>query len=110
MSRIDSGSFEETTSAEDPSIYYKNRFKPYMEDATRRLVEEGISPDKIACRYIQCKGDAIRQIIETAGAGNFSTVVVGRREVISFIQEHFRGRFSDKIVKATDNMAVWVVS
>jgi hypothetical protein len=35
---------------------------------------------------------------------------VGRREVISFAQEHFRGRFSKKIIKSLDNMAVWVVS
>jgi hypothetical protein len=43
-------------------------------------------------------------------AGSFGTIVVGRREVISFTQEHFRGRFSKKIIKSLDNMAVWVVN
>jgi electron transport complex protein RnfC len=43
-------------------------------------------------------------------AGNFDTIVVGRREVISFTQEHFRCRASEKINKSLDNMAVWVMS
>jgi hypothetical protein len=49
-------------------------------------------------------------MVETAFTGNFGTIVVGRREVISFTQEYFRGRFSEKIIKTLDNMAVWVVN
>jgi hypothetical protein len=36
--------------------------------------------------------------------------VVGRREAVSFAQEHLRGRFSEKIIKSLNDMAVWVVS
>jgi hypothetical protein len=38
--------------------------------------------------------------------------VVGRREPVSFAREHLRlpGRFSEKIIKSLNNMAVWVVS
>jgi len=61
-------------------------------------------------RKVSASSGLIQKIIETAFTGNFGTVVVGRREVISFAREHFRGRFSEKIIKSLDNMAVWVVS
>ncbi len=110
MSRIISGSPNATASADDQRIYCKNRFRPYMDEASERLAEAGVSPDNITRRFVLAKGDTIQKIIDTASDGNFSTLVVGRREDISFNQEYFRGRFSDKVIKAMDNMAVWVVS
>ena len=110
MSRIISGSPNAAASADDQRTYCKNRFRPYMDEASQRLAEAGVSPDKITRRFVQAKGDTIQKIIHTASTGNFSTLVVGRREDISFNQEYFRGRFSDKVIKAMDNMAVWVVS
>jgi len=73
-------------------------------------VEAGVKPEKITRSFVPAKGGIIQKIIQTANAGSFSTLVVGRREDISFNQEYFRGRFSEKVIKAIDNMAVWVVS
>jgi nucleotide-binding universal stress UspA family protein len=110
MSRIAKGQSDTTEGGPDWREYNENRFKPYMDEATQRLVDAGISADRISRDFLAVKGNAIHKIIETAFAGNFGTIVVGRREVISFTQEHFRGRSSEKIIKSLDNMAVWVVS
>ena len=40
----------------------------------------------------------------------YSGIVAGRREVIGFAQQHFRGRFSEKIIKSLDIMPVWAVN
>ena len=81
-----------------------------MDEATQRLVDAGINAERISRCFLVVKGNAIQKIVETAFSGNFGTIVVGHREIISFTQEHFRGRFSEKIIKSLDNMAIWVVS
>ena len=110
MSRFTSEGPNKTEGEQDWRTYHANRFKPYMDEATQRLVDAGINADRISRDFLAVKGNTIHKIIETAFTGNFGTIVVGRREVISFTQEHFRGRFSEKIIKLLDNMAVWVVS
>ena len=110
MSRMTKGRPNTTEGGQEWREYNENRFKPYMDEATQRLVDAGIKADRISRDFIAVKGNAIHKIVETALTGNFGTIVVGRREVISFTQEHFRGRFSEKIIKLLDNMAVWVAS
>jgi len=110
ISRFAKGQSDTTEGGQDWQEYNENRFRPYMDEATQRLVDAGINADQISRDFIAVKGNTIHKIIETAFAGNFGTIVVGRREVISFTNEHFRGRFSEKIIKLLDNMAVWVVS
>jgi nucleotide-binding universal stress UspA family protein len=110
MSRIAKGQSDTTEGGQSWQEYNENRFRPYMDEATQRLVDAGIDAGRISRDFLAVKGNTIHKIIETAFSGNFGTIVVGRREVISFTQEHFRGRFSEKIIKSLDNMAVWVVS
>jgi nucleotide-binding universal stress UspA family protein len=110
ISRIAKVQPDTTEGGQDWREYNENRFKPYMDEATQRLVDAGINADRISRDFIAVKGNTIHKIVETAFSGDFGTIVVGRREVISFAQEHFRGRFSEKIIKSLDNMAVWVVS
>ena len=90
--------------------YHKNRFRPVMDEACQRLVNAGVDMEHITRDFVLTRGDVIRKIIEIGQTGDFGTIVVGRREVISFTQEHIRGRFGEKIISALDNMAVWVVS
>jgi nucleotide-binding universal stress UspA family protein len=110
MSRVAKGQPDTTEGGQDWREYNENRFKPYMDEATQRLLDAGINADRISRDFIAVKGNTIHKIVETAFSGDFGTIVVGCREVISFAQEHFRGRFSKKIIKSLDNMAVWVVS
>jgi nucleotide-binding universal stress UspA family protein len=110
MSRFTSESPKKTEDEQDWRAYHANRFKPYMDEATQRLVDAGLNAKQISCDFIFVKVNPIQEIIETAANRKFGTIVVGRREAVSFAQEHLRGRFSEKIIKSLNDMAVWVVS
>jgi nucleotide-binding universal stress UspA family protein len=90
--------------------YHKNRFKPVMDEASQRLLAAGVSLENVSRDFVLTKGNVIQKIIEIGLTGDFGTIVVGRRDAISFAHEHFRGRFGEKIIGSLDNMAVWVVS
>lgn len=90
--------------------YNENRFRPYMEEATRRLMEAGTDAGRISRDFLFVKGNTIQKITETTINGNFGTIVVGRRETASFTEEHFRGRFGEQLIRSLENTAVWVVS
>ena len=110
MSRFTSKGPNKAEAEKDWREYHVNRFKPYMDEATQRLVDAGINAGQISPDFIFVRVNPIQQIIETAVNGKFGTIVVGRREAVSFAQEHLRGRFSQIIIKSLNNMAVWVVS
>jgi hypothetical protein len=67
-------------------------------------VDAGINTDRISRDFIAVKGNAIHKILETALTGNFGTIVVGRREVISFTQEHFR---AVSVKKSLNRSTIW---
>lgn len=90
--------------------YLKNKFKPCMDEATQRLMDAGISPDRIFHDYLFCKGTAISEIVKIASADNFGTIVVGRRGTVNFSQSHIHGRFSVKLFQTLKDMALWVVN
>ena len=94
----------------DCAEYLKNRFRPYMDEAAQRLVETGVDEGRISRDFECVRGNIIQKMIETAIVGKFGTIVVGRREAASFIEEHFRGRFGEKLIRSLENIAVWVVS
>jgi hypothetical protein len=89
--------------------YHENRFRPYMAEATQRLMAGGVSEERIRCAITMAKGGVIQTMLEMARGGNYGTIVVGHREDISYFQAYIRGRFSDKIIQAMNDCAVWVV-
>lgn len=110
MFRTSTGKLTLTEREEDWLAYTKNKFQPVMCEAAERMMHAGVRREQINCSFICFKGNPIQKIIETALTGDYGTVVVGRRHAASFIQDHFRGRFSDKIIKSLDNIAAWVVN
>lgn len=110
MSRFTSEGPNKAESDQNWRTYHANRFKPYMDEATQRLVDAGIDARQISRDFIFVRINTIQEIIDTAFNRKFGTIVVGRREAVSFTEEHLRGRFSEKIINSLNNMAVWVVS
>jgi nucleotide-binding universal stress UspA family protein len=90
--------------------YNEDRFRPYMEEAVQRLVNAGMNKDCITADFLLYRGNAIQKLVDTALAGDYGTIVVGRREAIGFAEGALRGRFSDKLITSTYNVAVWVAS
>ena len=95
---------------EEWRVYHENRFRPYMQEAVQRLVEAGISTDRIEKKFVFTRGNVIHEIIDISHSGDFSTIVVGRREEAGFFESYLRGRFSDKIIQSLEDRAVWVIS
>ncbi len=90
--------------------YHKNKFKPYMDEAEQRLIEAGIDADRIARDFLIARGNPVRKVLATARDNGFGTIVVGRRQVLGFAEEHIWRRFSEKTIKMAENMAVWTIS
>ncbi len=91
-------------------VYHENRFRPYMQEATQRLVDAGVNAERISREITFARGNIIQKVIDIALHGEFGTIVVGHREAVGFLETRFRGRFSDRIIGSLDNRAVWVVS
>jgi len=90
--------------------YNKNSFRPYMDEAVKRLVKAGMNKQNISVDFLFHQGNPIQRIVDTALEGNYGTIVVGRREAVSFMGVLLHGRFSNKLISATHNVAVWVAS
>ena len=90
--------------------YQKDKFRPCMDEAARRLQQCGVSAEHISRQFVTTTANPIPKIVETARKERAGTIAVGRREAVSFAEAHFRGRFSGKVIKTLNDMAVWVVS
>lgn len=69
-----------------------------MDEATQRRVDAGINAKQISRDFIFVRINPVQEIIESAVNRKLGTIVVGRREAVSFAQEHLRGRSSEKII------------
>jgi nucleotide-binding universal stress UspA family protein len=88
----------------------QDRISRSMEEARDMLKRFGKPDTCVTSEVISIeKGPAI-DIIEAALKGNYDTVVVGRRGFRSYYEEQFVGRFSKKILKKSNKMAVWILS
>ena len=90
--------------------YNQNNFRPYMDEAIKRLVKAGMNKQNISTDFLFHQGNPIHRIVDTAVDGSYGTIVVGRREAVSFMGAVLYGRFSNKLISSTRDMAVWVVS
>jgi nucleotide-binding universal stress UspA family protein len=109
MTRFAPKGSDKADAEKDWRDYHVNRFKPYMDEATQRLVDAGVNAERISRDFIFTRANPIQETIDTAVSDNFGTIVTGRRGTVSFTREHLRGRFSEIVIKSLDNMAVWVV-
>jgi len=96
-------------STDDPIEAVKHRIGPHLEEARRRLLEEGMAPDRISIKIQAADRDRAPHIVREAMQNHFGGVVLGRRGLITFIDEYFVGRVSDKVLKLADQLAVWII-
>jgi len=80
-----------------------------LEEARTRLLAEGIPSDQLSLRIHAVDRDRATHIVQAAEESNFGSVVVGRRGLVTFIDEFFIGRVSDQVLKRADQLAVWVI-
>lgn len=81
----------------------------HLKEACKRLLDEGIAPEQISIKINVADRERGYRIVQEAKENQFGSVVMGRRELITFIDEYFIGRVSDKVLKLADQLALWIV-
>ena len=87
----------------------KNRIAPFITEAKNRLCKVGFESDRLSAEILTVKTSRAASIVEQAKSGNYGTIIVGRRGLITFIEENIFGRISKKVLQMAEDMAVWVV-
>jgi nucleotide-binding universal stress UspA family protein len=80
-----------------------------LEEARTRLLAEGFPSERISVRIHAVDRDRATYIVKEAQNNRFGSIVVGRRGLVTFIDEFFIGRVSDQVLKLADELAVWVI-
>jgi nucleotide-binding universal stress UspA family protein len=99
------GLFLPAESAEDAHKTMDNAF----DRAQHRLMDAGFKQDQIVAKVVTGVPSRAGAIVAEARAGNYGTIVIGRRG-LTRVQEFFMGRVSTKVIHTIRNRAVWVVT
>jgi nucleotide-binding universal stress UspA family protein len=94
---------------EGPIESGKHPIGPQLEEARSRLLAEGMAPDRISIKIHAVDRERAPHIVREAMQSQYGSVVLGRRGLITFIDEYFVGRISDQVLKLADQMAVWII-
>jgi nucleotide-binding universal stress UspA family protein len=81
----------------------------HLAEARDRLLEAGIAPEQISIKINAADHERGYRIVREAQESNCGSVIIGRRVFITFIDEFFVGRVSDQVLKAADQLAVWII-
>lgn len=73
------------------------------------LVDSGILSEKVSDLIVGAK-NPVDATLEMAREKQFGSIIVGRREIVPFVEELISGRYSQKILKKMENVALWVVN
>jgi len=95
--------------SDDPMEAIHHRIAPHLEEARGRLLAEGMPPDRISIKIHAVDRDRAPHIVQEAMDNHFGGVALGRRGLITFIDEYFIGRVSDRVLKLADQLAVWII-
>jgi nucleotide-binding universal stress UspA family protein len=82
--------------------------EPLLDEAAKRLVAAGFSPDRVRKEIQTGKKSRAKGIIARAAADGYGTIAVGRRGLTKD-EEFYIGRVSTKVLHMADEMAVWIV-
>jgi len=82
--------------------------EPLLNEATKRLVDAGFSPDRVHKEIQTAKKSRAKGIVTRAKADGYETIAVGRRGLTK-VEEFFIGRVSTKVLDMAEEMAVWIM-
>jgi nucleotide-binding universal stress UspA family protein len=82
--------------------------EPLIDEAAKRLVAAGFSPDHVHKQIQTGKKSRAKAIVTRAAADCYGTIAVGRHGLTE-VEEFFIGRVSTKVLHMAEEMAVWIV-
>jgi len=87
----------------------QRKIVPVMNEAKRRLKEEGFSEEQISSEILTYQQSRAAAIIKKATKGGYDTIVLGRRGRTA-VGEFMMGRVSRKILQFAYRSTLWIVS
>jgi nucleotide-binding universal stress UspA family protein len=87
----------------------KERMDKAFGKAIQALSDLGVAGDRISCQTIEGARSRAAAIYEAAAAGDYGTIIVGRRGRSS-PRRFFLGRVGDKVIHLARERTVWVVN
>ncbi len=82
---------------------------PSIESMKECLVDSGILSDKISDLIVEA-ANPVDSTLELSKDKQIGSIIVGRRAIVPFVEEVISGRYSQKMLKKMENMALWVVN
>ena len=79
-----------------------------LREYAKRLKKAGVSPSRIDTKYTLESSSRSADIIQEARAGNYGTIVLGRRG-LSRVRQFIIGRVTNKVLSQADGLAVWLI-
>ncbi|MBC2714449.1 MAG: universal stress protein [Desulfobacteraceae bacterium] len=73
------------------------------------LIDSGILSSKITDLVVS-GANPVSSTLELTQAKQFGSIIVGRRAFVPFVEEVISGRYSQKMLKKMENVALWVVN
>jgi nucleotide-binding universal stress UspA family protein len=82
---------------------------PSIESMKECLVDSGILSDKISDLIVEAS-NPVNSTLELSQEKQIGSIIVGRRAIVPFVEEVISGRYSQKMLKKMENVALWVVN
>ncbi len=82
---------------------------PSIDNMKQCLVDAGILSEKISDLIVEAD-NPVESTLELSRAYQIGSIIVGRRAIVPFVEELVSGRYSQKMLKKMENVALWVVN
>lgn len=106
---IDDEEFFLTSLSEAAISQCREKVSPCIQAACDHLVKDGLAPENISQQIEATDAERAPFIVKWATENGCDTIVLGRRNLVSFLEALFVGRISDKVLSLADQLAVWVI-
>jgi len=101
--------FEYDTTEHDCPLRDVECICPSIGSMKECLIDSGILSSKIKDLVVG-GANPVASTLELTQAKHFGSIIVGRRAIVPFVEELISGRYSQKMLKKMENVALWVVN
>jgi len=109
MQEDDSKTFDCKDSEHDCPLRDVECICPSIDSMKQCLMDSGILSDKISDLILEAD-NPVKSTLELSRTNQIGSIIVGRRAIVPFFEELLSGRYSQKMLKKMENVALWVVN
>ncbi|MCD6273279.1 MAG: universal stress protein [Deltaproteobacteria bacterium] len=86
----------------------KEQIELDFKKAVEKIIDAGMTESAVQNKILTVYKSLAAGIVGEAVAGDYGTIVIGRRSLVTFIEEAVIGRVSNKVLDTASEMAVWI--